>query len=397
MPTSAIDRLAHRLHSLIYFDSDALYVVLGMVAANMLDGFPVWISLIAPPGRGKTELMRMLLHIARVIETVCPTSETAFLSATPAREKSKDAHGGILRKIDKHGLLLINDFTSILSLSNERIAGIMAVFREAYSGYWERDVGSEGGRTLTWTGRLAVLLGCTDVIDEHHMLFNTMGERWLNYRFPEQSVRHQQMMMLDGDRPKDWQVQARDMVKDFFDEQDLEFNRSQPPRDFTEEEKLQLCELADMAARCRSAVSRDSRTRERTGSRKSEAGTRLSGSLGQLLLGMHRIGVSPPACWRILNKVALDSMPDARRQIVELVSKEPHSTRELSRLTGLCLSVARRTIEDLQVQEVVRRDKGKVRLTDWVAKNRQGFQRYLQELTRKAEELQIAGVAARNG
>src|SRR5262249_50864893 len=161
----------------------------------------------------------------------------AFLSATPAHEKSKEAHGGILRKIGDHGLLLINDFTSLLSLSKERLTNIMAIYRETYSGHWDRSVGAEGGLTLSWSGRLAVLLGCTDIIDEHHMLFNVMGERWLNYRFPERNVRHMQAMMWDPDRPQNWQTQARDMIKEFFAAQNLAFGKPEKVRELTDEEQ----------------------------------------------------------------------------------------------------------------------------------------------------------------
>src|SRR5262249_51876077 len=147
----------------------------------------------------------------------------------------------------------------------------------------------------------------------------------------------------------------RDMIKEFFAAQNLAFGKPEKVRELTDEEQDHLFDLADLAARCRSAVSRDYRNRERVGSRKSELGTRLSGSLGQLLLGMDRIGVSPPAYWRILHKIAIDSMPDPRRLIVEALTRQPYSTRDLSRLTGLCLSVTKRTLDDLQIQDVVRR------------------------------------------
>jgi hypothetical protein len=375
------------MRDLISFEPpEAVYATLGMVAANMIEGPPVWLALIGAPGSGKTELMRSLLHVPGAIESICPTNEAAFLSASPAREKAQDAHGGILRKIGKHGLLMVNDFTTILSMKGDRIASVMSTFREAYSGHWERDVGSEGGRTITWSGKLAVLVGSTRVIDHHHELFNTMGERWINFRFAESNEYGQLMMMYNENRPKDWAYQIRELVREFFKERGLAFGKSVPPRAFTDSEKLYLFELASMAARCRSAVARDSYSKERLDNRDSEIGTRIGGALGQLLLGMEAVGVNASACWRVLHKIALDSMPNMRRLVLEIVMEGPHSTREISQLTGLCLSVAKRTIEDLKIQEVVRYEKGRVYLTDWMAKSRRCLRGYQEQISRELSE-----------
>ena len=50
-------------------DPSPLYAVLGTVAANRLDGDPVWLLLVGPPGGGKTELLTAL--------SACPTSTPA--------------------------------------------------------------------------------------------------------------------------------------------------------------------------------------------------------------------------------------------------------------------------------------------------------------------------------
>jgi hypothetical protein len=377
MPSSPLERLLSNLRELLFIkDPEPLYAVLGTIAANIIEGDPVWLQLIAPPSYGKTETLRATLDIPHVVEIANISSDAAFLSGTPTRERAKDADGGLLCRIGSHGILILNDLTSILSMPKEKMNSIMAVFREAYGGSWTREVASDGGRFMRWDGKLGVLVGVTPIIDSHQALFNEMGERYINYRYTEHDVIDEAMMTLSADRQADWRAEIRKLVKTFFEEQGLAFGTHLPRRVFTEEEKQYVYELASMAARCRSAVPRDPYTRETLSTRHSEAATRLTAVLGQLLQGLDRIGVPEPTRWRLLNKIALDCMPDLRRQFLKFLIQEPHSTKELSHLTGCCMTVAARTVEDLKMQEIVYRERGKVHLASWMQKNRQNFTNY---------------------
>src|SRR5262245_61999606 len=79
-------------------DPTPLLAVLGTIAANHLDGDPVWTVLVGPPGGGKTEIIqsnRTIPHV-RVAATI---TEAALLSGTPKREKASDTKGGLLKEI----------------------------------------------------------------------------------------------------------------------------------------------------------------------------------------------------------------------------------------------------------------------------------------------------------
>ena len=54
--------------------------------------------------------------------------------------------------------------------------------REVYDGRWERNVGSDGGQTLTWEGRIAVIGAVTTAWDTHHAVTSTMGDRFVLIR-----------------------------------------------------------------------------------------------------------------------------------------------------------------------------------------------------------------------
>ena len=40
-------------------------------------------------------------------------------------------------------------------------AQILAALREVHDGRWDRSVGSSGGLTITWTGRIICIAACT--------------------------------------------------------------------------------------------------------------------------------------------------------------------------------------------------------------------------------------------
>ena len=79
------------------------------------------------------------------------SSEGALLSATPKREKAKNATGGLLAQIGERRLV-IEDFTTILSMNRDARAQIIAAFREIADG----PVGAisrDGWRTQAQMGR----------------------------------------------------------------------------------------------------------------------------------------------------------------------------------------------------------------------------------------------------
>ena len=78
-------------------------------------------------------------HVVSII-----TSEGALLSASPRKSRARTATGGLLRQIGDHGILVIKDFTSIISANREIRTQVLAVLREIYDGYWIRNVGTDG-------------------------------------------------------------------------------------------------------------------------------------------------------------------------------------------------------------------------------------------------------------
>ena len=112
---------------------------------------PVWVLVISGPGAAKTETVQAFVGTGANDRPAQSPSEAALLSATPKRERAKDATGGLLRRIGERGLLVIKDVTSILSMNRDTRARVLSALREVYDGHWIREVGAEGGCTIAGT------------------------------------------------------------------------------------------------------------------------------------------------------------------------------------------------------------------------------------------------------
>src|SRR5262249_42479656 len=167
-------------------DPGPFVLVLGAVAANRLDGNPVWLMLVASASSGKTELLDTILDVPKVHRAATLT-EAALLSGTPTKDRTTNATGGLLRMIGKQGIVVAKDFTSVLCMNRNQRAAILAALREIHDGHWIRHVGTDGGRALPWEGRMGFLGGVTDVIDSHHAVISALGDRFLYCRIQAES------------------------------------------------------------------------------------------------------------------------------------------------------------------------------------------------------------------
>jgi hypothetical protein len=290
-------------------------------------------------------------------------TEAALLSGSPNREKAADASGGLLRAIGKFGFIVCKDFTSVLSMSREVRTPLLAALREVYDGHWTRHVGTDGGRTLEWTGKAVLIGGCTPIIDQHHAVMSAMGERFVLCRLPDVDPQVQARQALGHvGREDEMRRDLRNAMKGLF------AGFAPTPFALDDAASVRLSALATLVARCRSAVERDGFRREVELIPASELPARLVLSLARLFHGMQTLGAAPDECRRLATKVALDCIPDVRRRVFQFL--QPLDTASSTTAIGVGINyptiTARRALEDLAAHGVVtRHSKGQGRPDEW--------------------------------
>lgn len=334
----------------------------GTIAANRLEGDPVWLLLIGPPGSGKTEL----LQAATTLDSVHPTAtltEAALLSGTSQRERAKEAKGGLLREIGDRGTIVCKDFGSVLSMHRDARAQVLAALREVYDGSWTRSVGTDGGQSLHWEGKVGLLGGATQSIDRHHSVMASMGERFTLSRMPRVDAEKQAGKALDhASRGKAMRRELSAAVRSLF------ASELPVPRALSEAERGHLIALAILAVHSRSAVERDGYKREVELVPDAEAPARLVVVLDRLLAGLDVIGVERAAAWKVVRETALDSIPSLRRRVLVHLSaiSEPTGTTEIAETLDYPTQTARRALEDLALHGITQRlSQGKGKADLW--------------------------------
>src|SRR5207245_2101568 len=119
-------------------------------------------------GSGKTETIGPLDALPYVCAASTVTGEAAFLSASSKRDREQGATGGLLRRIGEYGILLVKDFSGVLSMHRDARGQVVAALRESFDGSWSRSAGTGGGQTLSWAGKCGFLGAVTPSIDRHH-------------------------------------------------------------------------------------------------------------------------------------------------------------------------------------------------------------------------------------
>jgi hypothetical protein len=348
---------------LVLPDPTPVYAVLGTVAANLLPGDPVWLGLIAPPSSAKTEILNSISKLPNVAQAATITP-AGLLSGTPQKQRANGNKGGLLRQIGKFGIVVLKDFGSILAMRPDAKSEILGALREIYDGHWTRVVGSDGGRSLFWEGKLGVLFGATGVIDSHYAVIGAMGDRFLLNRLqPVEEGQFRRALKHLGNATTQMRGELAEVVVRLF------AGRRAEPRPISDDEVEELDAAISLVVHLRGAVERDRQSREIEAVYGAEGTARIGLMLERLLAGLDTLGVERSVALGVVKTVALDSVPPIRRRAYECVQEHREvATTDVAIALGLPSVTVRRALEDLAAYHLVeRKPQGQGKPDMWLA------------------------------
>jgi Bifunctional DNA primase/polymerase, N-terminal len=344
-------------------DLTPVYAILGTIAANLLPGDPVWLGLVAPPSSAKTELLNSTARLPGVVPAATLT-QGALLSGVSKRQQAKDATGGLLRQIGEQGMLVLKDFGSILSMRPDAKNEMLAALREIYDGAWTRHLGTDGGKTLHWQGKMGMVFGVTGVIDQHYGVMGAMGDRFLLCRTEPTKDQFLRALQHAGKATKIMRAELAEAVAGLF------VAAPREPRELSDSEARRIEDIVELAVRLRGAIVRDHHTKDIEAVLGAEGTGRFGLQLAQLLAGLDSLGVERGAAFKVIEKVAYDSVPPQRLAVFRFLKSKGAAvaTGKIAAALKLPTSTVRRRLEELAAYDLVsRRARGHGKADMWTA------------------------------
>lgn len=354
-PVALTDALEVFRRWLYLEDLASVYITAATIVANLAPGDPVWLLIVAPPSGGKTEVLQSVSPLDYV-HPVATVTEAALLSGTSKRDRGKDATGGVLRRISEFGVVLCKDFTSVLSQNKDTARAALAALREVYDGSWDRAVGTDGGRVLSWRGKCGLIGGVTPSLDRYSAVISALGDRFVLLRLPDVDPAEMGMRALShAEHETEMRTELTTAMTGLINGAD----RDRVNRTLTDDEQQRLVALATYVARARTAVERDGYTGEVLVIPQPEGTGRIVLQLRRLYGALDALGVDEPTRWELLARLARDCVPAVRTVLMGalLANTRPLRTTEIATSVDMVTKTAHRHLEDLALLRVAQRSK----------------------------------------
>ncbi len=330
-----------------------LKYVLSCYCANALSQRPVWTIIVAPSGGGKTEMLNSLLPLEMIYPLSTLTTNT-FLSGMPgAKDQS------LLPQLNDK-ILLVKDWTVILSMQKDAKAELFGQFRDIHDGAMTKAFGN--GQNRTWTGKVSILAACTEEVDRNQQQHTHLGERFVFYR-PLMPDRHEvaRRSLQNSAKQQEMGVALQNAIYAFVKGVNFADYESLPELPGKAQEEL--VDLAEFATKARSGVIRD------FGFKKDvlfvptpEMPTRVLQQValvGQGAMIVNGGGLSDRDM-EMMYKVMLDSVPLTNMMVIkEMARGDSQTTAAIASALGYPTETIRTYLENQALLGVCVREKGK--------------------------------------
>lgn len=333
-------------------DEGIIKLLCALIIANRFKKKPVWMMIIAPSGGGKTEFLNGLITLPDIFELSTVTTNT-FLSGMPGRSDAS-----LLPKVDGK-IVVMKDFTSIISMNRDARSEIMGQFREIHDGRYKKVFGN--GQTREWVGKMGLICASTQAIDLMQQENTHLGERFINYRIKMPDRKEVAYKSLENDDHFiEMQENMQNLFYAFFKDIDMD-NLNQAvklPKNVIDE----LVDLSDFCTRARSGVIRE------RGPQKmvvfvpaAEMPPRMINNLSSIASGLAAANKEEGFIeedMKIVYKCALDSIPATNRMVVlELAKEDERDTASIATSLGYPTQAIRTYLENMALLKVATRIK----------------------------------------
>lgn len=294
-------------------DTNVIPLCIGVTAQSLVEGDPVWLWLVGGSSSGKTEVINALTGLKFVIQ-VSTLTENTFLSGAKAKGKETS----LLKEI-KNGCIVMKDFTSILSMNNEKREAIIGQMREIFDGKFTKATGT--GDFLKWEGKINFIAGVTEAIHAESDRFNQMGTRNLFYTLPEQDrIKTTFRAIENGNTIKFKREHLKEVFSEYINY--LVGQAQQKQYELPKEIQSNIVYLTDFVSRATTGVVKNYRGEMQLvmSPNMPMRNAAQAAGLAKIFMAMND-GVLADWGERIIYKTALDCIPKQRKMVLGVLAR----------------------------------------------------------------------------
>lgn len=352
---------------LLLKDEGVVRMLIGTVIASRMNLDPLWLMLVAAPSSGKTELIMTLEKIS-FVHFISDLTVNAFASGMKRAGKETS----LLFKI-QNGVMAMKDFTSILGKNKETRGQILAQMREIFDGEYDKKTGT--GDDIKWKGKICAIAGATEAIYQHLQEFAIMGDRFIMYNIIAPDRKEVLRRALKNAHDMSEKREHLKSCVQFYIEYVLRYIEEHENSEdiaLADETENDLIDIADLAAKARSAVGKDFKTGLVDFVPTPEVATRIMIQLhgfASAFIAMNRAApdvagmkANPLAQSGkltdfekyLLYKTAFDSIPRTRRDVLLLLAKYMGgvSTKGAATMIGLPSESVKKYLSEVSALKV---------------------------------------------
>ena len=332
---------------LLLDDYTIVDIILAVVIANFFKTDPLWMLIIGASSTAKTELLAALDGLPMIF----------FLSDLTTNTLVSGKKGAsLLPRLNKK-IVVMKDFTTVLSKRPDDLKIIMGQLREVYDGKFTKSYGT--GDTINWKGHVGFIGACTPVYDRKHGVISQMGERFLLYRNTNKDDIKSGIQALGG---FGGELKMRAELKKAFTKFLTQFKKVNltVPK-LLEDMKYQIVSLATLCGHGRCAVHRDRYARDEiTYLPEPEGSPRLTKQLFHLaiaLMAINEVDEITDGIYSIMLRVGTDLIPRLRFNIIKHLwdakalegTGKFLTTTEVAKGTGIHGRTSLRALQDMSI------------------------------------------------
>jgi Cdc6-like AAA superfamily ATPase len=336
-------------------DIEALEVALSVAISHYFkQQESVWLMILGPPSTGKTSVLMGALGALQEtyqLDDLTPTTLLSGWSEGKDKQGKRKRDCSLLNNIGiegaRDGILLMADFTCFMSKRVEERQAIAGQLRRVYDGEFDRFTGM--GDRLEWKGKVTMMVCGTPAVESAWALMRDLGERFMQVRWDRgDGISQARIAAKQIGSERQIKADIRRMTTDFVDYPTLTPVLTHPSA--IEESVVYLAEIV---ARCRGHVKRETGSKEILEVQEPEGPTRAMKALAQVARAhatLFRKADVDQDDFRVSKRLAMDSLPPTRRKILESIANYPDGQvgwANLCRLTGVPPTTLTRNAEDL--------------------------------------------------